>query len=550
MKIIPPFLDKSVDSNAEKKVFDLLSRCDLGEDIFVLHSFNLSEHIYKQWAEIDFLIVGRKGILVLEVKGGRVSFSNGIWEFRDRFEKVHRKTEGPFRQAKSAMYSLQRMIKKKFANDFMHKKILYGWGVVFPDFTFDYNTPEMPAHVVCDENRFNIHGFKKYIKSLYDYWLDKPGKTEGLSSSEVSKIITFLRPKFELAKSLKSHISDSEQLMVSMTEEQYHVLDMIEDNLRVICKGGAGTGKTFLLMEEARRANSKNKNVLIVCHSKLLAEYLENQIRSDNLTVCTIDCLKKSPKNHKYDCDLLLVDEGQDILSFEIIDLLDKKITKGLDSVKSRIFLDTNNQANVDGTYETEAYEYLVSEGWFQISLKHNCRNTEQIVHQTQLLTGADIGDAYVKGSGPKTIIKVENNNDAKLKLLTRQIDIWAESVDSLGDIALLSPLEFEKSLVFMLEEKIKRHIVDLNKNPALSVKNRIVFSAIKDFKGLEAKIVALLDLEYLEGLDNEIPLLYVGMTRANTLLCMCMNSEYKKHQENIIKKNIMKILEKENDNN
>ena len=77
------------------------------------HSVNLPEHQYKQWAEIDFLLISNKGILVFEVKGGRVSRENGVWIHTDRFGRRHEKSEGPDEQAKTAMYSLRDKLEKK-----------------------------------------------------------------------------------------------------------------------------------------------------------------------------------------------------------------------------------------------------------------------------------------------------------------------------------------------------------------------------------------------------------------------------------------------------
>ena len=50
-----------------------------------LHSLNLPFHQYKEWAEIDFVIVSRFGVMLLEVKGGGVECRDGIWYFKNRF---------------------------------------------------------------------------------------------------------------------------------------------------------------------------------------------------------------------------------------------------------------------------------------------------------------------------------------------------------------------------------------------------------------------------------------------------------------------------------
>lgn len=58
----------------------MLRRLDLGRGAVALHSLNLPRHQYKRWAEADFIILCESGLLLLEVKGGRIACNNGVWE--------------------------------------------------------------------------------------------------------------------------------------------------------------------------------------------------------------------------------------------------------------------------------------------------------------------------------------------------------------------------------------------------------------------------------------------------------------------------------------
>ena len=72
MKMIPSFPHKT-DSTGERRVFDLLRAAfehDQNSDLTAFHSLNITRHAYKRFGEIDFVIVGGPGVLVLEVKGG------------------------------------------------------------------------------------------------------------------------------------------------------------------------------------------------------------------------------------------------------------------------------------------------------------------------------------------------------------------------------------------------------------------------------------------------------------------------------------------------
>jgi superfamily I DNA and RNA helicase len=61
----------------------------------------------------------------------------------------------------------------------------------------------------------------------------------------------------------------------ALTEHQAVILDAIQLLHRVEIRGGAGSGKTFLAMEQARRLSGKGQRVALVCYSHGLASYLE-----------------------------------------------------------------------------------------------------------------------------------------------------------------------------------------------------------------------------------------------------------------------------------
>ena len=114
-KTIPPYL-KNAKSGGEKIVFALAEEMKVSSDWVMLHSLNVPKHRYKPWSELDFVLVSSHGILVFEVKGGRVTCEDGIWRFQDRYGTYHRKSEGPFDQAKSGMYALRKMLEDMVRN--------------------------------------------------------------------------------------------------------------------------------------------------------------------------------------------------------------------------------------------------------------------------------------------------------------------------------------------------------------------------------------------------------------------------------------------------
>ena len=63
-----------------------------------------------------------------------------------------------------------------------------------------------------------------------------------------------------------------------LSEEQERILEETELDRRKIFLGAAGTGKTFLAIEKARRLETAGKKVLFTCFNKNLAAYLRTQL--------------------------------------------------------------------------------------------------------------------------------------------------------------------------------------------------------------------------------------------------------------------------------
>jgi predicted ribonuclease YlaK len=73
--------------------------------------------------------------------------------------------------------------------------------------------------------------------------------------------------------------------MKSFSNEQYRVIDANEDNKLILVDGYAGSGKTILALELARRKVSEGKNVLFLYFNRLIKNKIEDQIGLINETV-------------------------------------------------------------------------------------------------------------------------------------------------------------------------------------------------------------------------------------------------------------------------
>src|SRR6185437_11045572 len=170
--MIPPTLSPSVKSSAERRVFRLLERTKL-RDTVCYHSVNLSEHDYKLVSELDFVIVSPQGLLVLEVKGGGVARHDGVWTFTDRYGIAHRRSEGPFQQARSGMFALQKRLVDHTAASLV-ETLPFGYGVVFPDCAFRERSVEWAEEMILDTDAMRAAvDARRYLERLLIYWGEK-----------------------------------------------------------------------------------------------------------------------------------------------------------------------------------------------------------------------------------------------------------------------------------------------------------------------------------------------------------------------------------------
>jgi hypothetical protein len=529
LRLIPNVI-QNCKSTGEQKVFDLLSELEFGEGARALHSLNCSEHQYKIWSEIDFLVMEEKGLFVLEVKGGRIEFRDGLWIYTDRFDNFNTSSEGPFNQAKSAMFSLRDMLRNRYSIEaVLADRIPFGFGVVFPHVSWDADTTEMPRQIVADKSQCkDAHSFKRYLAGLQLYWLNKSSKKGSISTAELKILQNRMRPDIDVYPPFSVRLGQAVERMNHLTEEQYERLDIIDANERVLITGGAGTGKTFLLMQCARRERSKGNIVQIVVESPVLAAHLKSLETDPAIRIGHYSMLK--PTDHP--ADVLMVDEGQDLLTLDILDALSGQLKGGLDDGCWRWFMDANNQSHVGGSFNEEALQYLrtgLTGGRpVEVPLTKNVRNTKEIAEKIQLWLGAELGKAELTGHGsPPKVIVVDNDNyvNKLAEIIHKLINDGAD----VEDIGIILSVGTTSNLIDQLPQDIRRRCVPLDVNTVrAALRGKMVWGRAKDFKGLDRPIILAVGFEgaeYVSGGSNE---LYVALTRCNYALWLFTDKNLK----------------------
>jgi len=155
-------------SSGEIEVFNHIKGWKDADAYVCLHSLGIARHQRKEYAEVDFLLVGPAGVFCLEVKGGSVvERKNGVWIIGSH-NNSYKSVEGPFKQAQSARWALLKYLEQNLAG-LTRKSTLFGWGVMFPDVTFTEQDPEWDNEVIYDQ-RDKSTPFQKYVERLEVYF--------------------------------------------------------------------------------------------------------------------------------------------------------------------------------------------------------------------------------------------------------------------------------------------------------------------------------------------------------------------------------------------
>ncbi|WP_081916236.1 nuclease-related domain-containing DEAD/DEAH box helicase [Saccharothrix sp. NRRL B-16314] len=512
MRMIPDSVSPG-SSNAEQAIFSQLEALEVLGWEYAMHSTNLPEHDRKRVCEIDFLLLGERGLLVLEVKGGEILLKRDVWHTRDLKGKRHRLKESPLNQARTSMFALEKVLRRTTDPELVERTV-FGYGVVFPDSGFDPVSAQWAPEMVINSIRLESEGWVDCLDRLGAFWEGKPEPRGPLSAEDVERYLNVLRPDFDRVLSLRRLDDLVEKELVALTKSQYKALDQHHRNPRLVFEGGAGTGKTMLAVEMCRRVRGSEKRILLTCRSHVLAAFIRSQQELDGITAVPFEQVSAFDADS---FDVVVVDEAQDVINARDLDVLDTVLTGGLVDGRWAFFLDSNNQRGLVGHYEDEAKARLDSHRPTFVDLMDNCRNTIEIVRATQERTGADLG-VTTAGHGREVVVVEMDRGEAVTALSTALVELEEHGVP-LEQVVLLSPHELLTSIFAELptDWRDRIDVLDLMRMRRPG-RGRVGFARVAEFKGLESRYVVL-EVDETADEQSARAQLYVGMTRAKAAL-------------------------------
>ena len=269
------------ESNAERKLYERL-RDETPNEIVAFHSVAWQLPGKKgrpEQGEADFVLAHPDyGVLTLEVKGGSIRYDAQAGEWFTTGKSGESRIKDPGRQARSSSHALGRALARAARGG--AETISFGHAVAFPDCRVPRKAlrPDLPRELVLDHGDVSqpARADRRALPALV-----RAGQEGGRSARTGSTSRARPRKLVRAAGATRLRARRGGRILYRLTEQQYHVLDMLSRQSRVAIAGCAGSGKTFLAAEKARRLAAQGFRVLIVVFNVLLAEHLRRGLADE-----------------------------------------------------------------------------------------------------------------------------------------------------------------------------------------------------------------------------------------------------------------------------
>ncbi|MCX5056991.1 MULTISPECIES: nuclease-related domain-containing DEAD/DEAH box helicase [unclassified Streptomyces] len=559
-RMIPSAFDpEATPSPGEREVFQRL-RDDPGtEGWVVLHSLGIANHPRQIQGEADFvIIVPGKGLLVLEVKAHQQvrRLPSGEWRLGGNRPTLR----SPFQQADEAMHAVK------------EKLIGHGGGlgavpmtsaVLFTHSRFAVSGPmEWRTWQAIDTVALHSRPISTLIAGVLDAhrahltstptagWFNPASVAP--DSGQTDRILEALRPSFEFAEPPKLRRQRMERETQAFTAQQYEVLDMIAANRRCLVRGAAGTGKTFVAVEAARRFAGSGLRVLLCCFNRQLGSWLKEETAGvDGITAAHFHsymsglvpsarpaaiggddffteelpdlALEALFERDVPPFDVLVIDEAQDLMRESYLNVLDSSLRGGLSSGQWLAFGDFTRQALYDSDGEgMEALHGRMAGDPAVFMLRHNCRSVPDITFYVEATSDLDPG--YAGTLRPSNDRTAEHlwwaDSDGQQRLLADRLTQLTREGFRPEDIVVLSPLRNEQSAAGNCQDpRWRNRLVTFGPQRPGAVR----YGTVHAFKGLDSPAVILTDIASF-GTARDQTLFYVGASRARDELTVLMS--------------------------
>jgi hypothetical protein len=261
----PPEPEFGPGRTAERRVWEVL-RDQLPDDAALLHSVAMIERAAEHEADLIVAWPG-VGVAVVEVKGGHVSRREGQW-YQSSRSSTH-PIKDPVVQAQDCKHVLHRLLVQYGSQAAAARSAHL---VAFP---FTHIGPGW-SYAGCTRNMVIAKNDLATAADRIRTAIDQHGRGYApLTIAELESLLDVLEGQLPGQTSLLSWAEENEAYVDQLTRDQAKVARILREQRRLKVIGGAGTGKTWLALEQARHLAAGGQRVALVCYSRGLARFLQ-----------------------------------------------------------------------------------------------------------------------------------------------------------------------------------------------------------------------------------------------------------------------------------
>ena len=530
-RVVPELNPDLIDQEGERRLY--LAARNLPEDYSIVYGYKFCDQVTGAviW-QADLVIVHpSRGFIVLKVVYGEAGFFNGRWhEFvQGGYRELK---QDPLEEARAAAYALARSYRERTGWSF---PLGFDFGLCFPECSKLEGQPPAyarPGNLLVGRD---VENFSPAIAQIFASL--RGGRDEAACKRLVEHVLT---ANFRLYNTLEDQLrSFAYRAHQTLTQEQERILEETELNRRLVFYGAAGTGKTMIAVEKARRLAEAGKKTLLTCFNKNLAGQFPAEVENltarhfhgllERLTGLKAPQAKDSdeyfektlpeaglvlfqglPQGQKFDA--LVVDEGQDFRPHWFRCLLAMVKEEG----EFYVFADSSQnifQVDPSGLEALPASRFR---------LTVNLRNTTSVCQRwIAPLSGASVR-LGLKDPGEVHFHSWQSDSQ-QLRLLEKETARLLERKIMPRRITILSPNRREKSCLAGLDSLAGCPLAEVGDPRPEAIR----FSTIRAFKGLEADVVLLIGVHPDSPVCSR-PDLYVGGSRARYILHIFHRDDWK----------------------
>lgn len=548
--IYPTSFPLDVQNSAEIKVYNVLQKLDSNNyDIFYSRKFAAVVKGERSEYEADFIIADLNNnrlnaILIIEVKGGRITFNGAS----DEWKQNGRPLDDPTKQVTGIMHSLV----NRYAD--ISRRVPFGWSLCFPEIIAP-DANQMPSVLNSLQliDSLYLSAIEKQLPELFKYIREQNPGRYGDDLKQYQSFKESLLRGLGAVIPLHKQIDFAEQRFIQLTTEQMQLLHIVSANKNIFVTGPAGSGKTVMATTLAREEYEAGQKVLLLTFNRVLANNIRNGLQlprdQQQLDVATYHSIARRKidefdpqwwaensktdefwtlgaaikldellKDSEPEYDVIIVDEGQDFyeLWFESLD----KLLKPAGSFY--VFMDEHQ--NIFKAYT----KIPVNRNFLKFPLTKNCRNTKNIINYLeQLIDGKIELNQDTPEGEPLRIIDFKND----VEQLNKIKDEWRRLVEeeniSPDRIVLMFNTLKKESCIGNTRKFGKYPIEAVDRRSGKPNPKAVNYTTINTFKGLEADIVFIIDTDKVENPDYKV--LYTQASRAKYILYILRsNKSYK----------------------